>query len=576
MFYIPLRQNPERLIVALSHNQQTPLSAVCDIMDNAVTAKAKRVVVKIVRLSEVRGDDRKDNVREYLVIDDGGGMDEAGIKNALALGASEIGYAADTLSKFGLGLKSASFSQGESLELISSPGGGAEFQGYRVSLPQVRAQGQYGAERLTLSEADHALIAEYLPDGHGTIVRIADIRHNNHPAISKTVDELRERVGIIYYYFMRDDGFEIEIDGEICQPLDPLFTTEADKNGNLDENVWDGLTTRWIKRSESITLDAERNIKATLEVTQLPHPPSFKYEDRGKPDAIGKQYRIFAGNYGFYVYRNKRLLGWVERFQTANGPIIPMRQDYFAFRGRINLGMDADDVINLDVKKSQIMLSEDAQKSLSDETLQHKRKSEKAWQFRSSENRERDIANRSDTSNELANATETPEDLPGEPETDAALAEQKKRAEELIRQQKEEFDALAVRLGKSENPEAVEELVHGESAKQSDRVFRVDYVAENALFEPYYDADKKECVRINRTHRLAQVIYQDNSRNDALQILFELILLKFAAAEYYAVRQLQKYDSAQVRKIIAEYRRITSEFLAQMCRDLEEELPRDE
>ena len=73
------------------------------------------------------------------------------------------------------------------------------------------------------------------------------------------------------------------------------------------------------------TLDPSDNVKATIEVTQLPYPPVFENQSE-----LRNQYMIGAGNYGYYVYRNERLLSWAKFFG-----IIPQDQDFYSFRGRI-------------------------------------------------------------------------------------------------------------------------------------------------------------------------------------------------------------------------------------------------
>lgn len=567
-----------RICDGLSRIGYTPPTAIADIMDNAVTARAKQITVKIIRENEARSDSRRDNVREYLIIDDGAGMDEAGIRSALALGTTDLHYSSGSLSKFGLGLKSASFSQGEILEVLSSTGDGP-FLKYRVSLKEVRAQGMYGTESLSLTGEDEALIGAYLPEGHGTIVRITDVRKSNHPSIKTTVDELQQRVGIIYYYFMHEDGLRIEIDGKQCQPLDALFTEEANQarreDGSIDglnEFTWDGRQTRWIQTPTEIVLqaDATQTVKAIVEVTQLPHPPSFQFDGEGKQNEINSKYRLQSGNYGYYVYRNKRLLSWAEGFAGTGKPIIPQAQSFFAFRGRILLEDDADDVINLDVKKSHIMLSDEAYKALSDVSANLKRKSRTAWVYAAQEAEKRKKEDSISTVNRIANEAAAPDDLPGVPDTDEAVAEQKRREETLLAAQEVRFGAMASG-GMTE-----QEVVQGENAKPTDKIFRVDRVEDNALFEPYYDAVKKACVRINRVHRFSQAVYEENSQNGGLHIFFDLMLLKMAEAEDFALRKLHQYDQRTVEKVLKEYRRFTSEFLADLCREAGDDLPHDE
>lgn len=126
---VDLAIDPGRVSFGLSRIGYTPTTAVCDVLDNSVRAGAKNINIRVIKERPNLSDKKKDNVKEYLVIDDGSGMDDAGIRNALTLGSPD-NYEEHSLSKFGLGLKSAAFSQGEELEVISSPGVGAPFVKY--------------------------------------------------------------------------------------------------------------------------------------------------------------------------------------------------------------------------------------------------------------------------------------------------------------------------------------------------------------------------------------------------------------------------------------------------------------
>jgi len=80
----------------------------------------------------------------FLSSTDGDGMDEQGILKCLMLGSPDDNYEEHSLSKFGLGLKSAAFSQGEQLEVISSQGGG-QFNKFVISLEEISKLGKYMA-----------------------------------------------------------------------------------------------------------------------------------------------------------------------------------------------------------------------------------------------------------------------------------------------------------------------------------------------------------------------------------------------------------------------------------------------
>lgn len=575
MAFIPIPMNAARICDGLSRIGYIPSSAICDIVDNAATAKAKHVYVKIVperNLSETR----RNNVKEYLIIDDGKGMDRGDIQQALMLGSPSDKYELHSLSKFGLGLKSAAFSQGEILEVISSKGD-APFLKYRVSLPEIRMRDEYGAEEVQVDEEDEGLIGEYLPEKRGTIIRITSVRKEDHPSIKTTLQELRTKVGTIYYYIMQSEDFHIVVDGKECEPFDTLFTNEANDHPNLNEHEWDGRSTSWIQKPLELVIEGERNITASIEVTQLPHPPTFDLDGPGVQKATRDKYRIGAGNYGYYVYRNNRLLSWCESFG-----IIPQDPDFYSFRGRILIDDSADEVFNIDVKKSHIHLSEEAFNTINDLSLEFKRKSKLAWQHASNELKRIKGENGTVQANELAQQFEMPEELPGDVETEQDYEEaqqrekevekeQKKKVEELVSENKEEPEVAL--LNEEEQAKAV---VEGPDAGPSDKIFLVNSVLDNALWEPYYDAEKGTCVRLNRLHRFTRTIYEKNPKNVTLQVLMDLLFLQLAGAEVYVQRNFIKYDREQIAAILEEYRRVSSDYLAALCRDLGESLPGEE
>jgi hypothetical protein len=577
---VSLEIDPGRVVFGLSRIGYTPVAAICDILDNYVRAKAKNIYIRILKEQEDLNDNRKNNIKEYLVIDDGKGMDETEMIEALKLGSSDRAYEANSLSKFGLGLKSAVFSQGEELHLISSPGNPHPFKKYIVSLPEIQQEGRYFAKSLELTVDDQHLIDQYLPSGKGTIVRIGKVRMVNHPSVKKTTDELRTKVGVIYYYFMKEDGIKISINDKSIEPFDVLFTGEADENGNLDENSWDGKTVNWIEKPKEITLDKTEAVKAKIEVTQLPYPPIFDLVERGKRNEVAIKYRIGAGNYGYYVYRNKRLISWAESFDG----IIPQDQDFYAFRGRILIDESADDSFNIDVKKSTLTLSDEAYREIRDRSDEYKRKSKRAWLRGNSLKKEIEGQDPNLTANEIVAEFEPLDCLPGEPIATPAIEREKAiREKEVEEEMQTKLRRTAVHW-KSEtegreiddselDKDDLEKALREDTNPAGSKIYKVTNVEDNALWEPYYDTDHGGCVRINKFHRFARLIFEENSENKDLQVMIQLLLLQMAQAEVYAQKNITSYDRKDVHKIITEYRRIISEYLAAMCRQLDGRLP---
>lgn len=569
--------NPGRLLFGLSRIGYTTTSAICDIIDNSVRAGANNVLLFLKKEREDFSDQRKNNISEYIIVDDGEGMDNDGILSALTLGAPD-NYEDHSLSKFGLGLKSAAFSQGDTLEIISSPDGKL-FNKYAISLPSIVER--YFATKLELDELDNELISKYLNQKSGTIIRIRDIRKNNHPSVKNTINELKLKLGGIYFYFLKAGALNIQINGNISiSQFDPLFVDEANLNGNLNENEWDGEKVCWIERRKTLQLGKDCNdndISIEIEITQLPYPPIFKFKEKGGDVVVREKYNIGAKNYGFYVYRNNRLISWA----TSLDGIIPIDQDFYSFRGRIIIDDSADDFFNIDVKKSNITLSDEAQQVIGDFVYDAKSKSRTAWQNANSYRKNILNVEPIDIANKLMDEFVQTELLPGDeliPEEDALKriasikTDMASKLEEIAKLAFEDKGEIIDEKNLSEEQKnfAIKGADHNPNLK---KIFRVTSVLDNLLWEPYYDTDLGICVRINKYHIFAKQIYEANSENLDLQIIFDLMLLQFSEAEMYAYKNIGKYTYDELKAILTEYRRIVSEFLATMCRKIGSSLP---
>lgn len=566
------KMNAARVLFGISRIGYTPASAICDIIDNSVTAKAENVSVFIKKKNESYNLNKKDNVEEYLIIDDGNGMSEKELDNALDLGSSDELYSENTLSKFGLGLKSASFAQGERLEVIS--GNGKELHKEYVDLQEI--QEEYFSVETELTDEDKELVEKYFKNKlQGTIIRISKIRNNNHPSIKSTIDELKEKIGVIYYYFLKK-RLHIFIENEEIEAFDPLFVDEAGSS-NLDENIWDGKSVQWLLKPTDIELD--EGVNGKIEITMLPHPRVRK--DEGISDAsIRTKYHISANNYGFYVYRNGRLINWANKLD-----IIPFDQDFYAFRGRINIKSNADDAFNIDVSKSKINLSEDAREALDDFIADYKRKCKVAWGNAWNKYSALISQNSNDISNDISNEIGDSVDTSSLEEDSPEFADEKNRREDAIvkESQKKAIEDTLSRMsdeGKENTkvedltPEDIKETMKGSASVDAlNKIFKVPSITDNKLWEPYVDAEKKECVRISKNHRYAKLIYENNSANKDLQILFELLLYIEAKAELQVRKEYHDAELEIVSDIMDEYRVAVSEKLAKLCRKEEGKLP---
>src|SRR4030088_2144380 len=105
-------RKPRALVESLRSGGYSLSTALADILDNSITAHAKNVWIDF----HWDGPDSR-----IAIVDDGEGMDEATLTNAMRPGSANPldSRRADDLGRFGLGLKTASFSQCRKLSVWS-------------------------------------------------------------------------------------------------------------------------------------------------------------------------------------------------------------------------------------------------------------------------------------------------------------------------------------------------------------------------------------------------------------------------------------------------------------------------
>lgn len=149
-----------RSLEALGRNHSLE-AALAELVDNSIDAGAERVVIRFVR-------DGGRLVRLF-VLDDGAGMDEPAIDLAMTVGGDRE-YRVGEIGRFGLGLKSASFSQARSVTVVSRAQGHQPV-GRRWQLEHARNDFQCEIVDPTFAAAQLEVGA-----GTGTVVRWDDVK----------------------------------------------------------------------------------------------------------------------------------------------------------------------------------------------------------------------------------------------------------------------------------------------------------------------------------------------------------------------------------------------------------------
>ena len=550
--------NAARILAALGRIGYQPVSAILDIVDNSVSAEATNVAVQI-SLSQHEDDHgrKRTLIDSIAIIDNGHGMDEDGIDNAISLGSSEDFYEAGSLSKFGLGLKSASSSLGSKLTITSRK---ENDKSLTAVLDQRSLTSDYEYD---LEESDDDTI-NFL-DSHvgrgnsGTIVRIDQIHHESMPRAVEIIEELKRQAGVIFYYYIKGESpanrqvsFVIDQDGttEQIEAFDPLFLDEIpDADGNLDERTWEGQTVNWIKQPQKFQLDTDGKVWATVEISQLPHPPSVATFAKMTQSETRRHYNIGAGNYGFYIYRNGRLISWADSL----GGRISQDQDLYSFRGRVLIESDADDILNLDVTKSRIHLSEIAQSQLDPIINEAKKKSIAAWR---------------NAGNNVSRHTESDphSEINAELDRFGDLDEKGQKLDEEVAPEgdKKKLKAKREKLEQSTpiKPEEAEKL-----EKQGQRVQYVEELENNQLWERALDPQEGLIVRVNKSHSLYRDVISVKSENTDLIRTLDIIFFALAKGEYMTLYK-GEFDEKIASQVLDEFREQAGGNLAEILRQI--------
>jgi hypothetical protein len=170
-----LPPNYAKLDVALRSIGYTFEAAVADILDNSIDASATRVLVPLIM--------KPDGFLDLAIWDDGIGMDEPTLREAMRFGA-DVSQEIKRLGKFGLGLKLASLSQAKEVSVLTAKNG-------KVSGRAWLEKGIASGFTSTIFDTDECekLIKQIVPDRplkrSGTLVwwsRLYRVGHPSQPA----------------------------------------------------------------------------------------------------------------------------------------------------------------------------------------------------------------------------------------------------------------------------------------------------------------------------------------------------------------------------------------------------------
>jgi hypothetical protein len=334
--------NPDagRLIDGLRDTGYEFKTAVADILDNSIAANATRIDVLLVRDAE--------GEVTFSVADNGDGMDETGLRNAMRYGSSRRPSAA-SLGKFGMGLKTASTAFCRCLSVISRNHGDAPLLMATWDLDYVVKEGEWKLQWNDQIDPDFtAQLNQIAPQQSGTVVVWQKVDRLTRPykipggkaaqnAFERTEEELRHHIAKVYQRYLDPADkrtkakVEITLNGEKVEPWDPFVTGFSE-----------------LVAEQEMEVELPEGGDATFIVRAFVLPRRDEILDEVQRERA----QITNVNQGVYVYRENRLIhdaSWLGMFvKEPHGTLLRVE---FSFDHRL------DQAFQVDIKKSQILLN---------------------------------------------------------------------------------------------------------------------------------------------------------------------------------------------------------------------------
>ena len=300
-------------------------TAVADIIDNSISAEAKCVDIfsSIDKNSEIK----------FAIIDDGIGLPEKELVSAMRLGSQSplVDRDLNDLGRFGLGMKTASFSQCRKLTVISSVEG--KRSGAQWDLDWVSKTNKWDLQILNKNEIKDLFRIDKLSD-NGTLVvwencdRILDTTVKDSKVFYEKLESLENHLKLVFHRFFEKGQLKVRINDsdETLKYFDP-FAEKYNATQRLPPEI--------------VSINGEN---VYIQGFVLPHHSKVTPQEYEENAGEGG----YLKNQGFYIYRNKRLIMHGTWFR-----IKPKSELAKLTRIRVDLPNSMDQEWKIDAMKSQ-------------------------------------------------------------------------------------------------------------------------------------------------------------------------------------------------------------------------------
>jgi hypothetical protein len=350
MVILDANPNPEFLIKSIAEQGYSLETALADLMDNSITANASRIEV-LTKIDE--------EPFTLFLGDNGDGMSYESLKRNMQFPSKspEDSRKSNDLGRFGLGLKTASFSQTRTFTVLSRKKGTNLFSGLTWDVKHLKDSGKW--EMIINSDEEIAAIIEQynnISNDHqncskdftpNTIIiwkglykfeNYLDKKNKQEAFKEEITNKTNEYLSIVFHKFMerQTNKIVIRINNALVKPFNPF----------PNENI---------RALEPLQKEFGKDI-VKIQGFVLPNKSIKDAKENFNPWT--PQNKSLMDMEGLYIYRADRLIlfgGW-------NGLIKKMPRLQLG-RLKIDIGNNVDHLFHLNVAKSQINIPHDLKNS---------------------------------------------------------------------------------------------------------------------------------------------------------------------------------------------------------------------
>ncbi len=240
-----LQPHAKMLLSSLRSMGYTDETAISDIIDNSISSEASEIQIYF----------DWENQR-IIIADNGNGMSFEELLNAMEIGSADpaVMRASEDLGRFGMGMKTASFSIGKSLYVISKQNSSVSNAEWDLDYVEKNDEWEvliHPSESITEEIDSVSDLVDYSDWDQGTLIILSKldklIDENNieksKKKFYKTIKNISAHIAMIFHRFIEDNDLTIKVNGMMA--LGDYGQVERNKwryqYGSTYQFAWDGL-----------------------------------------------------------------------------------------------------------------------------------------------------------------------------------------------------------------------------------------------------------------------------------------------------------------------------------------------